>query len=186
MMIELPILLAGLPLLLIGSLAALRPWSHRWPWLRWAVGAGVIVWFLVVLQGPALLFAKTTTRGTGSVDGLPGQQMAWSGGVTCSWGRETGLGVVAAVRGTALSRSALATSLNPEAVEKADVNRTAYEVRVDIKGDQVELNLWDDQFGVPLTGETVEVADEGDRGRIVTEPRSILNVDDPPSTMTLT
>ena len=52
-----PFLVAGIPLLLIGSLATIRPWTRGRPWLPWAASAGVIVWFLVAMQGPAFLFA---------------------------------------------------------------------------------------------------------------------------------
>jgi hypothetical protein len=57
----LPFLAVGLPLMLVGAFAAARPWSARGPWLRVAVIAGVIVWFVVVLQGPALLFVRNGT-----------------------------------------------------------------------------------------------------------------------------
>jgi hypothetical protein len=52
----LPFLAVGLPLMLVGAFAAARPWSTRGPWLRVAVIAGVILWFFIVLQGPAVLF----------------------------------------------------------------------------------------------------------------------------------
>lgn len=55
-MIELaPFLLVGVPLLLVGALGAIRPWSSRRPWLRPVIVVGAIAWFLVCLQGPALI-----------------------------------------------------------------------------------------------------------------------------------
>ena len=50
-----PFLLASVPLLLIGSLRVVRPWSNRRPWLPWLIVFGVVVWLLVVLAGPDLL-----------------------------------------------------------------------------------------------------------------------------------
>lgn len=179
-------LVVGLPLMLFGAPAAARPWSPRRPWLQAAVVAAVIVWFLVVLQGPALLFAKSGTEGTGTVDGLPGQQVAWSGAVTCSGGQEAGREVVAAIPAAALSRDALATSLYRDAVKMADGDGTAYELHVNITGDRADFIVRSGGFGAGLSGATVDVAQDGTRGKVVSEPRWILHTDDPPSVVTLT
>jgi hypothetical protein len=52
----LPLLAIGLALMVPGSVAAVRPWSTRRPWLSWLVALGAVAWFLVMLQNPALLF----------------------------------------------------------------------------------------------------------------------------------
>ncbi len=181
-----PLLAVGLPLLLVGAMAAVRPWSNRRPWLRWAVAAGAITWFLVVLQGPALLFAKPISVGTGSVDGLPGLLGVWEGEVRCSRTAETGLTVEAAIAGSALSREELATSLNSDAAAMADLNGTAYQVRATVKGGRAELIVREMGFGTPLTAATVEIAPEGVGGTIVSEPGTILHTDDPGSVVTMT
>jgi hypothetical protein len=54
----LPLLAIGLALMVPGSVAAVRPWSTRRPWLSWVVASAVVAWFLIMLQGPALLFAR--------------------------------------------------------------------------------------------------------------------------------
>jgi hypothetical protein len=181
-----PLLAVGLPLLLAGAVAAVRPWSNRRPWLRRAVAAGAITWFLVMLQGPALLFAKPITRGTGSVDGLPGLLGVWEGEVRCSRTAETGLTVEAAIAGSVLSREELAKSLNSDAAAMADLDGTAYQVSATVKGDQADLVVSEMGFGTPLTGATVDIAPEGVGGTIVSEPGAILHTDDPGSVVTMT
>ena len=53
-----PFLLVGIPLMLIGSWRVVRPWSSRRPWLPWAAAGVVVLWVLLVLQGPAYLVAS--------------------------------------------------------------------------------------------------------------------------------
>jgi hypothetical protein len=50
-----PFLLASVPLLLIGSLYAVRPWSASRPWLPWAIVAVVAIAVAVALVGPGLI-----------------------------------------------------------------------------------------------------------------------------------
>ncbi len=52
-----PFLLVGFPLLLIGCLRVIRPWTVRRPWLSLVTVAGVIAWFLLVLEAPVLLLS---------------------------------------------------------------------------------------------------------------------------------
>jgi hypothetical protein len=64
-MLGLPLLVVGAPLTFIGVLAAIRPWARGRSWVFWVVLVGVVVWFLVILQGPSVfawVFATVDPR----------------------------------------------------------------------------------------------------------------------------
>jgi len=51
----LPFLVASLPLLMVGALGAVRPWSQDRPWIRVVVIAGVVFSLFIALEAPGLL-----------------------------------------------------------------------------------------------------------------------------------
>ena len=180
-----PFLLVGPLFVMVGSLGWIRPWSGRRQWLRVAVPVAAIALFAVALQGPGLFFTKPVTHGTGIVSGLPGQTSAWSGAVECTWS-DTWLRVVAAVPGTTLSRQALSASRNPHAVALADEGGAAFEINLDVYDDRTDLIVWSDGFGSPSAADTLAVEPGKARGSFLSEPDSILHVDDPPSIVNVT
>ena len=52
-----PFLIAGLPLLLAGTLGVARPWRRQRPWLPAAIVVGVIGWLFVMLAGPGFVIS---------------------------------------------------------------------------------------------------------------------------------
>lgn len=176
-----PFLAVGVPLVVIGALGAIRPWSSTRPWLKVVVAAGGIGLFLIALIGPGFLFSKPQVAGTGTVAGLPGQASGWSGSVECTRAGET-LRVVAAVPGSTLSRDALSTSLNVGAIDLADEG-TAYEIHVDVRADGTEFMIWAQGIGSALSPAITDVAADGANGTFTSLPVPILHPDDPLSTV---
>lgn len=170
-----PLLFVGVPLTLVGSLLVAQHWSS---WMRRLPGAAVgavALWWLLVLQGPALLVADPNaadpnTLGTGTVDGLPGQEAPWSGVVECE------------------SVGGAITSVTVEVPAGASGSTTAFHVYARVRDGNVGLIVGDAGAG----GGTYDLPDRlvvtanAVRGEMVASIPGVLHRDDPTSVVTVT
>jgi hypothetical protein len=165
-----PFLLVGLPLMLIGSVGAVRPWSRGRPWLPWASSGAVVLWFLLVVQGPTLLMSDPHVRGTGTVDGLPGQGSPWSGAVECRRAGGSITTVVARV---------------PVAGEGATME---FEVLLDVLGGDGSMVVGDAASGGGSYAGSArfEASEDRAHGQMAAFVQGILHRDDPPSVVAVT
>jgi hypothetical protein len=156
-------------LIVAGGLAVIRPWTAKRPWLRLVWVGGVLMLAVSACTIPWLITDPPDDfgSGSGSVYGLPGHQGLWCGRVDCTGTIAAGLDLVARVR-----------------ARDSDLGKD-YEVNASITGNHAEIVIWVDRIGATSAAKILKLEPGGATGTIISEPVSILHVDDPPSKVSL-